>query len=146
MGALALLLTSAVCLAAPVQQRSDGSLVVRAGPLAGIVTSYDVIRGRFSLRVGSNRTRDGLSQKIPWFPAAGTRLGDSLIVTGKALSLPRPRSFRQTFRAAQGVGGPQRTMFPSIIAPPSAGCWSLTFTTGPTTASIVVLVRARPSA
>jgi hypothetical protein len=144
MGALALLLTSAVCLAAPVQQRSDGSLVVRAGPLVGMVTSYDVVRGRFSLRVGPNRTRDGLSQKIPWFPAAGTAVGDTLVVTGRALSLPRPRSFRQLFRGAQGVGGPQRTMFPSIISPPSVGCWSLTFTTGSTTASIAVLVRPRP--
>ena len=145
MGALALLLTSAVCVAAPVQQRSDGSLVVRAGPLAGIVTSYDLVRGRFSLRVGPNRTHDGLSQKIPWFPAAGAAIGDTLVVTGKALSLPRPRSFRQRFRVAQGVGGPQRLMFPSIISPPSVGCWSLTFTTGPTTASIVVLVRPRPT-
>jgi hypothetical protein len=145
MGALALLLTSAVCMAAPVQQQSNGSLVVKAGPLLGGVTSYDIVRGRFSLRVGPNRTRTGLSQKIPWFPTAGTPIGDTLVITGKALSLPRPRSFRQTFRAAQGVGGGQRMMFPSIISPPSAGCWSLTFTTGPTTASIVVFVRARPS-
>ena len=144
MGALALLLTSAVCMAAPVQQQNNGSLVVKAGPLLGGVTSYDIVRGRFSLRVGPNRTRTGLSQKIPWFPAAGTPVGDTLVVTGRALSLPRPRSFRQTFRAEQEVGGPQRTMFPSVISPPSVGCWSLTFTTGRTTASIAVLVRPRP--
>ena len=145
MGALALLLTSAVCMAAPVQQQRNGSFVVKAGPLLGGVTSYDILRGRFSLRVGSYRTRTGLSQKIPWFPAAGTPVGDTLVVTGSALSLPRPRSFRQTFRAAQEVGGSQRTMFPSVISPPSIGCWSLTFTTGRTNASIAVLVRPRPS-
>ena len=144
MGALALLLTSAICVAAPVQQQRSGGLVVRAGPLVGAVTSYDVVQGRFNLRVGPNRTREGLSQKIPWFPAAGTPVGDTLVVTGRALSLPRPRSFRQTFRAAQGVGGGQQTMFPTIISPPSVGCWSLTFTTGATTTSLVVLVRPRP--
>jgi hypothetical protein len=146
MGALALLLTSAVCMAAPVQRQTDGRLVVEAGPLVGNVTEYDNVRGRFSLRVGSNRTATGLSQKIPWFPVARTRLGDTLVVTGIALSLPRPRSFRQVFHAAQGVGGGQRTMFPSIISPPSVGCWRFTLTTGPTTASIAVLVRPRPSA
>jgi hypothetical protein len=145
MGALALLLTSALCMAAPVQQQSNGSLVVKAGPLTGAVTSYDTVDGRFSLRVGRERTRIGLSQKIPWFPVAGTVVGDTLVVTGRALSLPRPRSFRQTFRAAQELGGSQRTMFPSVIAPPSAGCWRLTFTTGPTTASIAVLIRPRPT-
>jgi hypothetical protein len=144
MGALAALLTSAVCMAAPVQQQAGAGLVVKAGPLIGAVTSYDTVRGRFSLRVGPNRTRTGLSQKIPWFPRAGTPVGDSLVVSGTALSVPKPRTFRQRFRGAQEVGGAQRTMFPTIIAPPSAGCWLLTFTTGPTTASIAVLVRPRP--
>ncbi|MFL5964262.1 MAG: hypothetical protein ACJ757_15370 [Gaiellaceae bacterium] len=131
-------------MAAPVQQQSNGGLVVKAGPLVGGVTSYDRVAGRFSLRVGPNRTRNGLSQKIPWFPEPGTPIGDTLVVSGRALSLPRTRSFTQTFPAAQEVGG-GRKMFPTTIAPPSAGCWLFTFTTGPTTASIAVLVRPRPT-
>jgi hypothetical protein len=35
-------------------------------------------------------------------------------------------------------------MFPTTIAPPSPGCWLFTFRTGPTKASIAVLVRPRP--
>jgi hypothetical protein len=140
MGALALLLSSAVCMAAPVHQEINGSLTVKVGPLVGGVTTYDRVNGRFSLRVGSLRTLGGLSQKIPWFPEPGAKIGDTLVVTGKALSLPRPRSFTQTFRVALSP-----RMFPTIIAPPSAGCWMFTFTTGSTTASIGVLVRPRPT-
>jgi hypothetical protein len=143
MGALALLLSSAVCMAAPVHHENNGSLTVKVGPLVGGVTAYDSVNGRFSLRVGSMRTRGGLSQKIPWFPEPGAKIGDTLVVTGKALSLPKPRSFTQTFRAASYGSG--RMMFPTIIAPPSTGCWMFTFKTGPTTASIAVLVRPRPT-
>jgi hypothetical protein len=127
-------------MAATVQDRSGG-LVVKVGPLTGTVTPYDRVNGRFSLRVGPMRTRGGLSQKIPWFPEPGAKIGDTLVVTGTALSLPRPRSFTQTFRVALSP-----RMFPTIISPPSAGCWQFTFTTGPTTASIAVLVRPRPPA
>jgi hypothetical protein len=141
-GPLALLLASAVCMGAPVRESSNGSLSVQAGPFVGGVTAYERVAGRFALRVGPNRAK-GLFQKIPWFPAPGTAIGGSLVVTGKALSLPH-RSFTQTFTAAQEVGGQQRTMFPSILAPPSAGCWLLTFTSGPTAASIAVRVRPRP--
>jgi hypothetical protein len=139
-GALALLLTSAVCIAGPVQQR-NGSLAVKVGPLVGYLTEYDSVDGRFSLRVGPLRTRNGLSQKIPWFPEPGAKIGSTLVVTGRALSFPTPRSFSQSFRVALSP-----SMFPTIISPPSAGCWRLTFTTGPTSASIAVLVRPRPPA
>jgi hypothetical protein len=139
MGALALLLSSAVCMAAPVQDRSGG-LIVKVGPLVGTVTPYDRVNGRFSLRVGPLRTRNGLSQKIPWFPDPGAEIGSTLVVTGRALSAPTNRTFTQTFRVALSP-----SMFPTIIAPPSTGCWMFTFTTGPTTASIAVLVRPRPT-
>ena len=141
MGALALLLASAVCIAAPVRQDPNGSLTVKVGPLTGMVTAYDSVGGRFNLRVGSLRTRDGLSQKIPWFVDSGAKVGDTLVVNGTALSEPRPRTFRQVFRSAR-VG--TRSMFPSVIAPPSAGCWMLTFTSGPMKARLAVVVRPRP--
>lgn len=140
MSALALLLTTAACLGAPVRADGNGSLWVHAGPFSGGVTAYDVVRGRFALRVGAYRTTGGLSQKIPWFPDRGTRVGSTLVVSGRTLSLPR-RSFRQTFQGAIVSG---RTMFPTIVAPPSTGCWLLTFTSGPTVASIAVTVRPRP--
>ncbi|HET7449118.1 MAG TPA: hypothetical protein VFJ78_00845 [Gaiellaceae bacterium] len=140
MSALALLLTAAACMGAPIRSEAGG-LRVHAGPYVGVVTAYDVVRGRFALRVGPDRTASGLSQKIPWFPEAGTPLGPTLVVSGRTLSRPA-HSFRQTFQAAVVSG---RTMFPTIIAPPSTGCWLLTFTSGPTTASIPVTVRPRPS-
>jgi hypothetical protein len=127
-------------MAAPVHQH-NGGFAVKAGPLVGTVTEYDRVNGRFSLRVGPMRTRNGLSQKIPWFPEPGAKIGSTLVVTGRALSLPKPRTFTQTFPVALSP-----SMFPTIIAPPSAGCWMFTFTTGPTTASIAVLVRPRPPA
>ena len=140
MSALALLLAAAACMGAPVRSNAGGPRV-QAGPFVGVVTAYDVVRGRFALRVGPYRTKGGLTQKIPWFTKAGTPLGPTLVVSGRTLSRPA-RSFRQTFNAAI-VGG--RTMFPTIIAPPGTGCWLLTFTSGPTTASIPVTVRPRPS-
>ena len=129
-------------MAAPVHEDANGALTVAVGPLVGSVTAYDQVDGRFSLRVGALRTRSGLSQKIPWFPAAGTHVGSTLVVRGRALSAPRSRTFTQTFRGAF-VG--TRTMFPTIIAPPSTGCWMLTLTTGRMSASIAVLVRPRPT-
>jgi hypothetical protein len=146
MGALALLLTSAVCVAGPVTQETNGGYFVKVGPLTGSITPYDVVDSRFSLRVGRNRTSSGLSQKIPWFAAPGAAVGPELTLTGKALSLPRSRTFTQTFFAAQELGGAQRTMFPSTIVPPSAGCWVFTFKTGQLKARIAVLVRPRPTA
>jgi hypothetical protein len=142
MGALALLLASAVCTAAPVQAQADGGLTVKVGPLIGAVTAYDIVGGRFSLRVGALRAAGGLSQKIPWFAADRTRVGDALTITGKALTPSTPRAFKQTFRSSR-VG--TRTMFPTVIAPPSTGCWVLTFITGTTKARLAVLVRPRPS-
>jgi hypothetical protein len=144
-GALALLLAAAACTAAPVQAQPDGGLTVRVGPLVGAVTAYDSVGGRFSLRVGTLRTRGGLSQKIPWFAARGASVGETLTVTGRALTMPRTRTFTQIFRSAQEVGGEQRTMFPTVIAPSSAGCWVLTFATGATRARLAVLVRPRPT-
>jgi len=141
MSALALLLTAAACMGAPVRSGTGGPQV-HAGPFVGYVTAYDVVGGRFALRVGPYRTTGGLTQKIPWFPKAGTPLGPALVVSGRTLSLPH-RSFRQTFQGAIVSG---RTMFPSIIAPPATGCWLLTFTSGPTTASLAVTVRPRPTA
>ena len=140
MSALALLLTAAAFMGAPVRADSNGGLWVHARPFAGGVTAYDVVRGRFALRVGAYRTTGGLSQKIPWFPDSGTRVGSTLVVSGRTLSLPR-RSFRQTFQGSIVSG---RTMFPTIVAPPATGCWLLTFTSGPTVASIAVTVRPRP--
>jgi hypothetical protein len=109
--------------------------VVKVGPFTGhIAPQYDVVGGRFRLHVGSFRDKAiGLSQKIPWYARPGSAVGRSLVITGTRLT-PRPvRSFKQEFRAAGRV-------FPTIISPPSAGCWRLVFTSGSVTSTLKVLV------
>jgi hypothetical protein len=139
-GVFALVAASLACAATPVQSTADGSGVVRVGPLVGGIQRYDTWRGRFSLRVGKLRANHQ-SQKIAWWPDAGAAIGDSLIVVGERLSLPK-RTFTQVFPAAQESGS-TRMMFPSEINPPSTGCWRLTFTTGPTTALLYAWVRPK---
>ena len=142
MGALALLIASAVCMAAPVQRHAQsGSPRIVVGPLTGYLTEYDVVGGRFALRAGGMRTAT-LSQKIPWFVAPGASVGNVLVVSGRTLSLPL-RAFRQTFTGAYPVGDPTHLMFPTNISPPAAGCWLLTVATGTVSASIPVRVRPR---
>jgi hypothetical protein len=118
--------------------RVQGS-VVRAGPFVGqIAGDYDVLDGRFRLRVGKYRDADiGLTQKIPWFVQRGARVGRSLLIVGERLS-PSPRTFRQRLRRTEDSAG--QGVFPSIIAPPAEGCWRLSFTSGQTTGSLTVLV------
>jgi hypothetical protein len=118
--------------------RVQGS-VVRAGPFIGrIAPAYDVLDGRFRLRVGEYRDRaTGLSQKIPWFVQRGARVGRSLLIVGERVG-PSPRTFRQRLRRTEDSAG--QGVFPSIIAPPAEGCWRLRFTSGKTTAHLTVLV------
>jgi hypothetical protein len=139
--ALLALLASTACLATPVQTLSNGSVVVRSGPVTGYISSgYDVVRGRFSLHVGGWRVKDSLSQKIPWYVRDGAGATGAIAMTATRLS-PLPRAtFRQTFTTGGG-GYPQGTVFPSNIEPPSAGCWRLTMRTGPIAVSFVALVR-----
>jgi hypothetical protein len=130
------LVGSVTCAATPV----DGDSV-RAGPLKGLIApQYDVIDGRFRLHVGSYRDRTaGLSQKIPWFMRRGASGGRTLRLTGTRLG-PRRRTFSQVFRRAGGGGANRRAVYPSIIAPPAAGCWRLKFTSGKVTTRLTVLV------
>jgi hypothetical protein len=122
------------CLAAPVQDDR-----VHAGPFwGGIAPQYDIVDGRFRLHVGAYRDRaTGLSQKIPWFLPEKYRVGASVLVRGRRLA-PPGASFSETLQEAGSSGD---HVFPSSFAPPSAGCWRLTFKTGKVTGSLVVLVR-----
>lgn len=115
---------------------------VKAGPFTGlIVPAYDVVRGRFSLRVGGMRT-ESLSSKIPWFVPFRYKVGDSLVISGRRLS-PSPRAFRQTEAIARAAGEQRGWVFPSNIDPPSVGCWRLTFRSGNAVGVLTVLVRPR---
>lgn len=115
---------------------------VHAGPLTGLVyPEYDIVEGRFRLHVGGYRDRaTGLSQKIPWLLPRSYRVGSSLVVQGRRLA-PPGRTFTQKLPEAVSSDSPDQHVFPSIIRPPSAGCWHLTFRTGHVTGSLVVLVR-----
>jgi hypothetical protein len=119
-------------------------VVVKVGPFRGMLARrYDVVDGRFRLHVGDVRDKaTGLSQKIPWFVATRAGTGRSLLVTGTRL-MPSRRTFRQRFGRAGYPGQEQerRYVYPSIIAPPAAGCWRLRFQSGKVDARVVVLVR-----
>jgi hypothetical protein len=138
-GAVALLalIASVACMATPVRVQT-----VRAGPFTGYVTSYDVVRRRFALRVGSYRTKSGLSQKIPWYVKTDETVGDTIVFTGVRLRPPPVRRFRQEF----STGGvfPLGQMYPSVLSPPATGCWRITVSTGDVSARMFALVRKRP--
>ena len=129
----------AECGAARVE-RDGRDTVVRAGPFTGVLMrEYDVVDGRFSLHVGGYRIGNGLSSKIAWELPPRTPVAESLVVTGRRITRPS-RTFRQEFAlaSADGIDYP---FFPSIISPPTAGCWRLTFTSGKTRGALTVLVR-----
>jgi hypothetical protein len=142
---LAALLASAACLAGPVQPGLGGT-VVRAGPFLGsIVPYYDVVDGRFSLHVGPTRDRDtGLSQKIPWWVSRRSPVKGLVVITGRRLDAPGP-SWREVLTEAQTGAvdntAPGLRVYPSILTPPAAGCWRLTFSSGRVRAKLLVLVR-----
>ncbi len=125
------------CLSVPV----DGDRV-HAGPFTGLIDSdYDILDGRFRLHVGQYRDRaTGLSQKIPWFLPKRYRVGSSLSVRGTRLA-PPGRTFTEQLQEASSSDSPGQHVFPSAFAPPTAGCWKLSFKTRRVTGSLVVLVR-----
>ena len=114
---------------------------VRAGPFTGYITpDYDVVDGRFRLRVGGYRDREtGLSQKIPWFARSGAPVGRRLRIRGTRLG-PDTRHFTQVLRRAVNGGSRGRSVYPSIISPPAEGCWRLRFTSGRASGRLTVLV------
>jgi hypothetical protein len=131
-------LAAMACRATPVH----GNLV-KAGPFTGhMVPEHDVVGGRFSLRVGGYRT-ETLTSKIPWYVPFRYKVGDSVVITGRRLH-PSARSFRQEEARALTAGN-QGWVFPSIIDPPSTGCWRLTFRSGNASGTLTVFVRSRAS-
>ncbi len=126
------------CLATTV---SGGGTYVRSGPATGyLAPPYDVVRGRFSLHVGPWRVKNRLSQKIPWYVRENANAGPSITMTGVRLTPLPARTFRQVFPSG-GSGYPQGVVYPSIISPPTSGCWRLTMRSGRVNARFVVLVR-----
>jgi hypothetical protein len=123
-------------------ERVQGNWVT-AGPIrGGIAPQYDVVDGRFRLRVGSYRDRaTGLNQKIPWFLSRRYRAGGVLRMVGRRLS-PSPRTFKQRFNEA-GMSGSDDHVFPSIVSPPESGCWRLQFRTGKVAGTLTVWVHGR---
>jgi hypothetical protein len=123
------------CLAAPVEGDR-----VHAGPFSGLIMpEYDVVDGRFRLHVGPYRDRAaGFSQKIPWSLPEKYSVGERLTVVGRRLAPPGG-----TFTDYLQEGGTDSVgrWYPSAFSPPKAGCWRLTFKTGRTTGSLIVLVR-----
>ena len=114
---------------------------VNAGPFQGLVPpEYDVVDGRFSLRVGGMRTAT-MSSKIPWFVSTKYTVEHQLRIVGRGV---HATARRFAYTAQRAGGGPGRGgVFPTIISPPAAGCWHLTFRSGETVGELTVLVRAR---
>jgi hypothetical protein len=135
-GSLAAALASTACLATPVH----GS-TVNASPFTGrIYPEYDVVDGRFALHVGPFRDVDAkTSQKILWVlpPRFRSKVGAQLAFTGRLNGAVQYR-----YRAAGTTSGNDSNFyFPSNLAPPNAGCWTMTLTTGRLKAQLVVWVR-----
>jgi hypothetical protein len=122
--------------------RVDGSYV-RAGRFTGAITpEYDILNGRFRLRVGGYRDKaTGLTQKIPWSVRRRVGVGRHLRIDAKRLPPLTPRTFHQKLRRTSALGDGKRWFFPSIIRPPAEGCWRLRLRSGRTTGTLVVLVR-----
>jgi hypothetical protein len=116
---------------------------VRAGRFVGaIAPEYDVVNGRFRLRVGAYRDRKtGLTQKIPWSISRRADVGRRLRIDARRLPPRSPRRFHQKLRRTHAIGDRERWFFPSIIEPPAEGCWRLRFRSGTTSGSLMVLVR-----
>jgi hypothetical protein len=134
LGPLAIL-AGAACLATPVHGNE-----IRIGPISGgIVPGFDDIGGRFTLRAGGMRT-ETLSQKILWTVPRTYTVGPYLEVRGLRLDRPRKR-FTQRFPGAASPADPRSVyFFPSNLDPPTAGCWRLTFRTGPIVATATARV------
>jgi hypothetical protein len=101
------------------------------------------VDGRFALHVGPLRDPlTGLSQKILWvLPSTYRRYaGPQLAFTGRINGVVQ---YRARFYGA-GRAGDSNLYFPSNLAPPAPGCWTLTLTTGRLKARLTVLVREHP--
>ena len=122
--------------------RVDGAYV-RAGPFSGAISpEYDVVDGRFRLRVGGYRDPGtGLTQKIPWSVSRRAGAGRRLRIEARRLPPLSPRTFTHRLRRTSSPGDRRRWFFPSIIKPPAEGCWRVRFTSGRATGSLTVLVR-----
>jgi hypothetical protein len=116
---------------------------VHAGRFTGVISpDYDVLNGRFRLRVGAYRdAKTGLTQKILWSVSRQARVGARLRIEARRLPPLSSRTFRVTLGRTSAMGDRKRWFFPSVIKPPAEGCWRLRFTSGRTAGSLIVLVR-----
>jgi hypothetical protein len=120
----------------------DGAYV-RAGRFTGAITpEYDVLNGRFRLRVGGYRDKTtGLTQKIAWSVSRRADVGRRLRIDAKRLPPLTALTFHQKLRRTSAMGDRKRWFFPSIVRPPAEGCWRLRFRSGRTSGSLIVVVR-----
>jgi hypothetical protein len=124
--------------------RVDGEQV-HAGVITGGIDPYtDVVDGRFRLHVGELRdVASQTYQKILWWAPADRRIGGQLVIRGRTL-FGAKRKFEQRLNRAYSDDTTDTTKayYPSTIAPPSAGCWRLTLTTGKLRNALTVRVDA----
>jgi hypothetical protein len=122
------------CAATPVRDVAGISLV-RVGSLVGYLdAAHDVLRGRLALHLGRWRVPGKETQKIPWFVTANTDAQPPVLTVAGVRLTPSVARFTQSFGSAAGV-------YPSIIAPPSPGCWRLTLSAGDLGGTLSALVR-----
>jgi hypothetical protein len=116
---------------------------VRAGRFTGAITpEYDVLDGRFRLRVGRYRdATTSLTQKIPWSISRRADVGRRLRIDAERLPPFARRTFHLKLRRTSATGDRTRWFFPSIVRPPAEGCWRLRFRSGQATGRLTVLVR-----
>jgi hypothetical protein len=122
--------------------RVDGAKV-RAGRFVGLINrEYDVLNGRFRMRVGAYRDEAaGLTQKIPWRISRRADVGRRLRIKARRLPPLSALTFQRKLPRTTAVGDRERWFFPSNLNPPAEGCWRLRFRSRSTTGRLVVLVR-----
>ena len=118
-----------------------GKTVVREA----LITDRYILNSRLRLRRAIERIGPvetvvcKLTQKIPWYIRPHADSNGLLLLTATRLS-PRPKkTFRKRFTSAGTY--PLGIVYPSIISPPSAGCWRLSMRSGAVRGSFLVLVR-----
>jgi hypothetical protein len=137
------MLGAAACVATPVRTDThpllgSGSRWVSAPPIIGQLWGGEIVDGRFALYAGG-RNPGGWNEKILWIVPQRHRwkAGGQLALTGRLGGVVR---YRARFWGATSDQTPG-LLFPSIVALPRAGCWSLTLTTGRIKVRLVVLAQ-----
>lgn len=146
------------CAAAPVHHEANASLgsfsggrwvetTPRSAGLIGYLWGGREVEGRFAVYATGVNPKTHHNEKVMWLAPSDepetAKLLARLQITGRRLGVAHKQTFTHRFGGSYSADMPGEQLFPSILRPPTAGCWKLTLQTGSLTSSIVV--RALPT-